>query len=121
MALANIAPKTQTSTQKCIICLSRSSDIMFNCCHSGICWECTLLLLKKRPECHLCRKNIRFVYYIDIGLEWENLFFVTGGATVVNILKALGLEANSGHAELKPEVVAADEEVGEKSSEHSDF
>jgi hypothetical protein len=126
MALAKILPKTNTLTQECIECQSRNSDVMFNCGHSGICWECTLLLLSKNPECHLCSKNIRFVYYIDVGYEWENVFFVSGGATVLNILKALGLEGDPINAESKPEVCEADEnfrgaDFGNKSSEHSDF
>jgi hypothetical protein len=84
------------------------------------------LLLGIKPECHLCSKNIRFVYYIDVGLEWENVFFVPGGATVVNILKALGLEGDPINAELKPDIGGAEEDFrvpdfGEKSSEHSDF
>lgn len=43
--------------QVCLVCFEKTADAVFmNCGHGGICYDCSLDVLKKSGECHLCRE-----------------------------------------------------------------
>lgn len=54
----------------CTICFSNDSNcIIMNCKHSGICKECAIDMMKKKPECPFCRIGIEKVCVVTMDEE----------------------------------------------------
>lgn len=56
---------------KCQICFENSPDGVFmNCGHGGLCTSCAFEMVTIKPECHLCREEIKQV----VQLKYPNHF-----------------------------------------------
>lgn len=52
-------PAGEEHDRLCMICYAQESNcLMMPCRHSGICKDCSMSTLKKKPECVFCRKPI---------------------------------------------------------------
>ena len=62
--------------KKCGLCCDRQSDVIFQPCgHSGICFDCFLVMVEQsNVQCFFCRSEISKVYRIDITKTYKDIY-----------------------------------------------
>ena len=67
-----------TDHRACQLCCEKNSDIVFQPCgHSGICFDCFLVMIEHHNvQCFYCRQDIEKIYKIDISKTYKDIFRV---------------------------------------------
>ncbi|EAS00128.2 zinc finger, C3HC4 type (RING finger) protein (macronuclear) [Tetrahymena thermophila SB210] len=61
------------SNVTCVICFDNAPDSVYMPCgHGGVCYECSVDIMKNTGECYLCREAIKEILRLDIKEKAQN-------------------------------------------------
>ena len=69
-SFCSVEPSHGHQLRYCLVCCTKQANtVLMECGHGGICYECSLDMMKNRNACHICRAEIAHI----LALKYQTL------------------------------------------------